>query len=101
MKIGSKLIQFPIHYPKLISLFLAIFTLGLASLIIKVQVDTDPENMLRADEPVRQFHDATKEEFGLHDVVVLGVVNNDHEDGIFQHRIPKNISLSFPNLPPP
>lgn len=62
---------------------MVIITLILGALITKVHVDTDPENMLEAHEPVRLFHDATKKEFTLYDVVVLGVVNEDDKDGAF------------------
>lgn len=48
-----------------------------------VKIDTDPENMLPQDEPVRVFHNAMKKEFGLHDIIVVGVVNNSHPDGVF------------------
>jgi hypothetical protein len=48
-----------------------------------LKVDTDPENMLPADEPVRVFHNKMKEEMSLHDMVVLGVVNEAHPDGVF------------------
>jgi len=45
-----------------------------------VTVDTDPENMLSHDEAVRVFHDKMKREFSLHDIVVLGVVNEEHPE---------------------
>lgn len=48
-----------------------------------VQVDTDPENMLSRDEAVRVFHNRMKEAFSLRDMVVVGVVNEEHEDGVF------------------
>ncbi len=48
-----------------------------------VQVDTDPENMLPADEPVRVFHDSMKEEFALYDMLVIGVVNDKAPDYVF------------------
>ena len=48
-----------------------------------VKVDTDPENMLREDEPVRVFHDRMKKEFSLYDMVVVGVVNEEHPEGVF------------------
>lgn len=48
-----------------------------------VAVDTDPENMLSADEPVRVFHNAMKREFSLYDIVVVGVVNETNPDGVF------------------
>jgi uncharacterized protein len=83
MKIGSRLIQYPLLHPKLITAILVVFTLVLGALIVKVQVDTDPENMLSEDEAVRVFHNQMKKEFTLHDVVVLGVVNVTHPDGVF------------------
>jgi len=46
-------------------------------------IDTDPENMLAQDEPVRVFHDEAKEEFNLYDLVVVGIVNETHPDGVF------------------
>lgn len=40
----------------------------------KVIIDTDPENMLPADEPVRLFDRQTKEDFDLSDFIAVGVV---------------------------
>jgi len=48
-----------------------------------LKVDTDPENMLAADEPVRIFHNDMKAEFTLHDLIVVGVVNERNEQGVF------------------
>jgi len=48
-----------------------------------VKVDTDPENMLHEEEAVRVFHDRMKKVFALHDMVVVGVVNDAHPDGVF------------------
>jgi len=48
-----------------------------------VRVDTDPENMLRQDEPARVFHNRMKETFNLHDMIVVGVVNEQHPQGVF------------------
>jgi predicted RND superfamily exporter protein len=56
---------------------------GLGSLIPFAKVDTDPENMLRADEPARVFHNATKERFALHDMIVIGVTQEEDPDGVF------------------
>jgi len=47
------------------------------------RIDTDPENMLDDDEAVRVFHTAMKAALGLNDIVVLGVVNESHPDGVF------------------
>ncbi|MDT8439529.1 MAG: MMPL family transporter [Wenzhouxiangellaceae bacterium] len=46
-------------------------------------IDTDPENMLAHDEPVRLFHDQAKKEFDLYDLVVVGIVNETDPDGVF------------------
>jgi len=48
-----------------------------------LRIDTDPENMLAADEPVRLFHDQAKDEFDLHDLIVIGIVNETDPDGVF------------------
>ena len=46
-------------------------------------VDTDPENMLSAEESTRVFHNRMKAEMSLHDIMVVGVVNDKHPDGVF------------------
>jgi uncharacterized protein len=53
------------------------------SFLPTIAVDTDPENMLSEDEPVRIFHDRKKEQFTLHDMVVVGIVNEEHPQGVF------------------
>ena len=83
MKPGSKIIQFSINSPRTVTVVMIALTIMLGALISMVRVDTDPENMLAANEPVRVFHNLTKKEFSLHDVVVLGVVNEKHPDGVF------------------
>jgi predicted RND superfamily exporter protein len=52
-------------------------------LLNPLTIDTDPENMLSSDEPVRVFHDDMKEQFSLYDMVVVGVVNESNPDGVF------------------
>ncbi len=48
-----------------------------------LKVDTDPENMLSQSEPVRVFHNEMKQRLSLHDMVVVGVVNETHPQGVF------------------
>ncbi len=46
-----------------------------------VHIDTDPENMLEADQSDRVFYDKIKDDFGIRDMIVLGI----HDDaGIFR-----------------
>ena len=57
-----------------------------------LRIDTDPENMLSADEPVRLFHDRMKKIMSLNDMIVVGVVNEDKTDpGVFTPDILKKI----------
>jgi len=79
----SNWLKIPTTYPKTMAAILVIVSLTLAAFIVKVKVDTDPENMLSASEPVRVFHNETKKEFDLHDYVVLGVANEKDPDGVF------------------
>jgi len=91
MKAGSRLVQFPLNHPRLITILMTIFTLALGSLMVKVHVDTDPENMLSEHEEVRVFHNQVKKEFNLHDMVVLGVVNENHPQGVFNPATLNNV----------
>ncbi|MDG9671159.1 MMPL family transporter [Hahella sp. CR1] len=61
------------------------------SFLNPLHIDTDPENMLREDEPVRVTHNHLKQEFSLYDVVVVGVINRDHPQGVFNARSLKNV----------
>jgi len=49
----------------------------------RIKIDTDPENMLSEKEFVRVFHHEVKKEFEVYDFIVLGVVNEDHNEGVF------------------
>lgn len=56
-----------------------------------IHIDTDPENMLAEDEPVRVFHNAMKEKFSLYDMLVVGVINTKHPAGVFNVETLSNI----------
>ncbi len=83
MHTGSRLIQGSIKHPKMVTLFMILATIILGLMTLNVEVDTDPENMLSEDEAVRVFHTRMKKEFDLNDVVVLGIVNEKHPEGVF------------------
>jgi predicted RND superfamily exporter protein len=83
MHLTDKVISFSLEKPRIVTAIMILGTLLLGSMIIRVHVDTDPENMLSRDEFVRIFHDRTKKEFALYDVVVLGMVNENDPDGVF------------------
>ncbi len=78
-----KILDFPLQHARLVFVGLAVLTVGLGSAIPWIQVDTDPENMLAEDDPARVFHNETKAEFSLHDLIVVGVVNESDDEGVF------------------
>ncbi len=49
----------------------------------KIHIDTDPENMLPADEPVRVAHHQLKKDFKLSDMIAVGVVNETDPHGVW------------------
>ena len=94
--IGRKTAAFAIDHAKWVAGVILCMTLAMGLLaglptlwphtfapLNALKIDTDPENMLPADEPVRVFHDRMKEKMALHDMIVLGVVNETHKQGVF------------------
>jgi predicted RND superfamily exporter protein len=59
------------------------FSAPVARILHPLTIDTDPENMLPADEGVRVFHNEMKDQFALHDFIVVGIVNDDRPEGVF------------------
>ncbi|MCB1591478.1 MAG: MMPL family transporter [Alphaproteobacteria bacterium] len=56
-----------------------------------LSIDTDPENMLSSEEPVRAYHNARKEEYSLYDMIVVGVINTTDPNGVFNPQSLRNI----------
>ncbi|MHC4334436.1 MAG: efflux RND transporter permease subunit [Planctomycetota bacterium] len=83
MDLKEKITDYSLRHYKAVTIAMVVFTLGLGALIPLIKVDTDPENMLSEDEPVRVFHNATKKRFALSDIVVVGIVNNEDPNGVF------------------
>lgn len=92
----NPIVLFSINHPRLISWLIALFTLMLVlaaalpnfypqqlSFLPTLKVDTDPENMLPSDEPARIFNQQMKTTFALNDMVVVGITNEQHEQGVF------------------
>lgn len=76
------LIELSIRFPKLVLAvsFIITIMLGAAIPLVGLKIDTDPENMLPASVPARHDTDEMKEDFGIHDFIVVGVVD---EQGVF------------------
>ena len=69
--------------PRLVYAIVLMLTLVTGALISRIQIDTDPENMLSATQADRAFHNEVEDRFTLHDAIVVGIVNESHPDGIF------------------
>ena len=90
--------------PKIIMWMAAAFSLVMIALVAlptllpetfpnlrPLKIDTDPENMLAEDEPVRVYHNAMKREFGVQDMIVVGVTNENDPNGVFTPKTLANV----------
>jgi len=104
MKLGTSVVGFSIDHPRAVAALTVAVTVAIAflavaptvapkafSMLPPLKVDTDPENMLSRQEAVRVFHNDMRKLFTLNDMVVLGVVNETHPDGVFNPQSLKNI----------
>mgnify|MGYP006284431229 CR=1 FL=1 len=104
MEIKKKTTDFSVSRPGIVTALMIALTLLLAAsaalpsvwprkfpFLHSLKIDTDPENMLPEHEPVRVFHDKMKKEMALYDMVVLGVVNEKHPNGVFNPKSLKRI----------
>ncbi len=83
MSLGARVIHLSLAYPKTLMLLAGLLFVGLGSQIPRISIDTDPENMLPADQAERLFHKKVKADFALYDLIVVGVVNERHAEGVF------------------
>jgi hypothetical protein len=74
------------HHPRSVFAATLVLVLALGSQIPRIHIDTDPENMLPADEPSRVFHNLVEQSFDLHDAVVVGAVNDTDPNGVYNPR---------------
>ncbi len=77
------LTNFSLRFPWLVMIAVAVMVAVAASRFPNVKFDNDPENMLSEDEAVRVTHHKVKEKFDLYDFVIVGIVNEEHPDGVF------------------
>ncbi len=78
----EKITEYVLKQPKMIFLVVFVFSMLTAALIPLIQIDTDPENMLPDDQVERLFHNKIKSQFNLHDMIVVGAIN-ESEQGIY------------------
>lgn len=92
--------------PRLVYLLTFLLVAVTGALMPRIHIDTDPENMLPAGQSDRVFHNQVEEWFGLHDAIVVGVVN-DGPEGVYRpetlaalHRVSEAI-LALDGVIPP
>jgi len=68
------IVELGIARPKLVLFAALIATVVLGAAILRVEVDTDPENMLSSSNSVRVLNRSIAEEFGTKNMLVLGIV---------------------------
>ncbi|WP_370279790.1 RND family transporter [Pontibacterium sp.] len=83
MSLRDRLVSFSMDKPKQVFYLVLALVVLAAIQIPSIQVDTDPENMLPHDQVDRAYHDEVKERFALHDMIVVGVVNEGHSNGVY------------------
>jgi predicted RND superfamily exporter protein len=77
------IVSLAVRRPRLVYAAVLVLVIAFAALMTQIRIDTDPENMLPADQPQRVFHNEVEDRFTLHDAVVIGIVNESHPDGIY------------------
>ena len=91
----DQIVHFATGHPKKIMWLTLVLTLIAGAMIPRIHIDTDPENMLPPDQRDRVIHDRIKEQFNLYDLIVVGIVNDQTDTGIFNHQSLANLkSLS-------
>ncbi|MCW5979721.1 MAG: MMPL family transporter [Bryobacteraceae bacterium] len=77
----EKLTRIALDHPRKVIAFAIILTAAFAFQFRSISIDTDPENMLEPDQSERVFYNSVKRDFGVHDLIVVGLVD---QQGIFR-----------------
>lgn len=77
----KRLIALSMDFPKSTLIVIFLLTILFSTQFVKIHIDTDPENMLSADQPDRVLYNEIKKNFGIHDLIVFGVTD---EAGAFR-----------------
>ncbi len=80
---GGKLARFSMARRRWVFLLVLAVVVALGALIPRITIDTDPENMLAADQPDRVRDARISERFDLYDTLVVGLVSEPGERGVY------------------
>ena len=89
---GRQLALFSMDHRRWVFAGVTVLAILLGLMFPKITVDTDPENMLPVDQADRIEHNRIKELFDLYDMIVVGLVNQDHPEGVFN---PESLSTLY------
>jgi len=78
----GRFLQWVINWPKLVIVLVVAITMGIASQMAKMQIETDTEAFIPAGHQVTLNNDRMKEIFGTPDLLWIGVIRDD--GGIYQ-----------------
>ena len=81
MFLMQRLVAWSVDFPKAVIAVVLLATLGFLAQFPSVVIDTDPENMLEVGQPDRAFYQQVKEDFGIYDLIVVGI---EDDQGIFR-----------------
>jgi len=79
----QSVIRLATERPRLVYVLVVLLTAALGALITQIRIDTDPENMLPAEQTDRVFNNQVEDRFALRDAIVVGIVNRQNPDGIY------------------
>ena len=88
--IGSAIVDLGIRRPRWVITAAIVITVILAAATVRIEIDTDPENMLPSDDPVRVLNERIRDDFGTRNMIVLGIVD---EGGVLT---PETIGAASP-----
>lgn len=71
------LLNYCLTNPKRVYQILGLMAIIALAMFPSIQIDTDPENMLKQDNPARVFHNQVKADFAMHDMIVVGAISQD------------------------
>jgi hypothetical protein len=68
-------------FPKTTLVLILLLSLVFGSRFAEIHIDTDPENMLASDQPDRVLYNEVKKNFGINDLIVVGITD---KAGVFR-----------------
>ncbi len=71
----ERMTKFSLDRPKTVIALAIVVTVLFSTQFPRIKIDTDPENMLEANQPDRVLYNRIKKDFGIRDLIVVGIVD--------------------------